>query len=374
MKNVTVIMTAIAAAFCLIVLGAYLYQTAPEKDTPNLPETELETELQTLAEQPVVALLDDQPDADISSATIADEMPVPELAPVFVSLDLVNVSPDGVVVLSGQSNAGNLIEIYDGDHLIASASANGKGDWVAVPDMLLTPGTYLLTATTTTEDGDVILSDRAVVIVIPQDTDTPPLVALVPVNEAVDMQAELLQSPLTEDAKDSVISITDAPVLTVDPNVPAELVADPSLPPRVTIRMIDALTDNRMAVSGFRQGTGNIAVMIDDVSAQLSLSPEGYLAEAIIPDADQFPVAVAMTDDNGETLASARIILNKSKLDETLSGNALVVVQKGDALWRIAYRTYGEGIRYVDIYSSNAGEIKNPDLIYPDQIFIIPNQ
>lgn len=374
MKNVTVIMTAIAAAFCLIVLGAYLYQTAPEKDTPNLPETELETELETLAEQPAVALSDDQPDADIASATIADEMPVPEPAPVFVSLDLVNVSPDGVVVLSGQSNAGNLIEIYDGDHLIASASANGKGDWVAVPDMLLTPGTYLLTATTTTEDGDVILSDRAVVIVIPQDTDTPPLVALVPVNEAVDMQAELLQSPLTEDAKDSVISITDAPVLTVDPNVPAELVADPSLPPRVTIRMIDALTDNRMAVSGFRQGTGNIAVMIDDISAQLSLSPEGYLAEAIIPDADQFPVAVAMTDDNGETLASARIILNKSKLHETLSGNALVVVQKGDALWRIAYRTYGEGIRYVDIYSSNAGEIKNPDLIYPDQIFIIPNQ
>lgn len=374
MKNVTVIMTAIAAAFCLIVLGAYLYQTAPEKDTPNLPETELENELETLAEQPAVALSDDQPDADIASATIADEMPVPEPAPVFVSLDLVNVSPDGVVVLSGQSNAGNLIEIYDGDHLIASASANGKGDWVAVPDMLLTPGTYLLTATTTTEDGDVILSDRAVVIVIPQDTDTPPLVALVPVNEAVDMQAELLQSPLTEDAKDSVISITDAPVLTVDPNVPAELVADPSLPPRVTIRMIDALTDNRMAVSGFRQGTGNIAVMIDDISAQLSLSPEGYLAEAIIPDADQFPVAVAMTDDNGETLASARIILNKSKLDETLSGNALVVVQKGDALWRIAYRTYGEGIRYVDIYSSNAGEIKNPDLIYPDQIFIIPNQ
>ena len=374
MKNLTVIMTAIAAAFCLIILGIYLYQTAPEKDTPNLPETELEIELETLDEQPAIVLPDNQPDADINPAANPDEMPIAEPIPVFVSLDLVNVSPDGVVVLSGQSNAGNLIEIYDGDHLISSASANGKGDWVAVPDMPLAPGTYLLTATTTTEDGDVILSDRAVVIVIPEDADTAPLVALVPVNEAVEMQAELLQSPLTTDAKDSVISVTDAPVLTVDPTVSAELVADPSLPPRVTIRMIDALTDNRMAVSGFRQGTGNITVMIDDISAQLSLSPEGYLAEGIIPDRDAFPVTVVMTDDNGNTLASARIILNKSKLDETLSGNALVVVQKGDALWRIAYRTYGAWIRYVDIYSSNAGEIKNPDLIYPDQIFIIPNQ
>lgn len=370
MKNLTVIMTAITAAFCLIILGIYLYQTTPEKDTPNLPETELEA----LDEQPAIVLLDDQPDADINPAANADKMPIAEPISVFVSLDLVNVSPDGIVVLSGQSNAGNLIEIYDGDHLIASASANGKGDWVAVPDMPLAPGTYLLTATTTTEDEDVILSDRAVVIVIPEDADTAPLVALVPVNEAIEMQAELLQSPLTADAKDSVISVTDAPVLTVDPTVPAELVADPSLPPQVTIRMIDALTDNRMAVSGFRQGTGNITVMIDDISAQLSLSPEGYLAEGIIPDRDAFPVTVVMTDDNGNTLASARIILNKSKLDETLSGNALVVVQKGDALWRIAYLTYGAGIRYVDIYSSNAGEIKNPDLIYPDQIFIIPNQ
>ena len=63
-----------------------------------------------------------------------------------------------------------------------------------------------------------------------------------------------MQSPLTEDVDDSVISMTDSPVITVDPTVPADMVADPSLPPKVTIRMIDALADYRMAVSGFRQG------------------------------------------------------------------------------------------------------------------------
>ncbi len=39
MKNLPVIFTAIAAAFCLIILGLYLYQTAPENNTPNLTET-----------------------------------------------------------------------------------------------------------------------------------------------------------------------------------------------------------------------------------------------------------------------------------------------------------------------------------------------
>ena len=285
-----------------------------------------------------------------------------------------NVSPDGIVVLSGQATAGTDIEIYHGDRLIATAKVNAKGDWVAIPDEALAPGTYMLTVTAITEDGVVILSNRGVVLVIPENRDEAPLVALVPVDEAVQMQAELLQSPLTEDVDDSVISVTDSPVITVDPTVPADMVADPSLPPKVTIRMIDALADNRMAVSGFRQGQGNIAVLIDQMPVSVTISPEGYLAETDIPDKDQFPVKVTMTDDDDQLLASARIILSKAKLDETLSGNALVVVQKGDALWRIAYRTYGKGIRYVDIYSSNAGEIENPDLIYPDQIFIIPNQ
>lgn len=377
MKNLPVIFTAIAAAFCLIILGLYLYQTAPENNTPNLTET---TQDASVEKTDVIISVDqavtDNPsdeDGDLSIAGVDPDHEA-EAEAEFVSLDLVNVSPDGIVVLSGQATAGTHIEIYHGDRLIATAKVNAKGDWVAIPDEALAPGTYMLTVTAITEDGVVILSNRGVVLVIPENRDEAPLVALVPVDEAVQMQAELLQSPLTEDVDDSVISVTDSPVITVDPTVPADMVADPSLPPKVTIRMIDALADNRMAVSGFRQGQGNIAVLIDQMPASVTISPEGYLAETDIPDKDQFPVKVTMTDDDDQLLASARIILSKAKLDETLSGNALVVVQKGDALWRIAYRTYGKGIRYVDIYSSNAGEIENPDLIYPDQIFIIPNQ
>ena len=49
-----------------------------------------------------------------------------------------------------------------------------------------------------------------------------------------------------------------------------------------------------------------------------------------------------------------------------------MIVQQGDALWRIAYRSYGEGIKYVDIVRRNAAAIDNPDLIFPNQIFAIP--
>ena len=49
-----------------------------------------------------------------------------------------------------------------------------------------------------------------------------------------------------------------------------------------------------------------------------------------------------------------------------------IVVQRGDYLWRIAEQYYGEGLRYSLIYGANAELIRDPDLIYPGQVFTIP--
>ena len=49
-----------------------------------------------------------------------------------------------------------------------------------------------------------------------------------------------------------------------------------------------------------------------------------------------------------------------------------MIVQRGDALWRIAFQSYGEGVKYIDIVRRNAAAINDPDLIFPNQIFAIP--
>ena len=46
-----------------------------------------------------------------------------------------------------------------------------------------------------------------------------------------------------------------------------------------------------------------------------------------------------------------------------------ITVQPGNSLWRIARRIYGRGIMYIDIYKKNNHLIKDPNLIYPGQIF-----
>ena len=48
------------------------------------------------------------------------------------------------------------------------------------------------------------------------------------------------------------------------------------------------------------------------------------------------------------------------------------VVSRGDSLWRISRVTYGAGQRYVAVYRANRDQIRDPNLIYPGQIIVLP--
>ena len=51
---------------------------------------------------------------------------------------------------------------------------------------------------------------------------------------------------------------------------------------------------------------------------------------------------------------------------------ASTVVSRGDSLWRISRVTYGAGMRYAVVYKANRDQIRNPNRIYPGQIFVLP--
>lgn len=64
--------------------------------------------------------------------------------------------------------------------------------------------------------------------------------------------------------------------------------------------------------------------------------------------------------------------LTPAELAEAKVGN--VIIRKNDNLWTIAQRLYGDGRRYTSIYQQNKGQIKNPQLIFPGQIFKVPSE
>jgi nucleoid-associated protein YgaU len=49
-----------------------------------------------------------------------------------------------------------------------------------------------------------------------------------------------------------------------------------------------------------------------------------------------------------------------------------VIIRRGDTLWQISRRTYGEGVRYTTIYVANRSQIQDPNRIKPGQVFSVP--
>jgi nucleoid-associated protein YgaU len=54
------------------------------------------------------------------------------------------------------------------------------------------------------------------------------------------------------------------------------------------------------------------------------------------------------------------------------SADASTVVEPGNSLWRLAERRYGRGTEYTAIFEANRAKIRDPDLIYPGQVFVMP--
>lgn len=73
------------------------------------------------------------------------------------------------------------------------------------------------------------------------------------------------------------------------------------------------------------------------------------------------------TDDAEDTVPT---LVGVSDGDRIVSGQA--IIRRGDNLWTIARRAYGDGIRYTQIYEANNDQIRDPDLIYPGQVFTLP--
>lgn len=81
----------------------------------------------------------------------------------------------------------------------------------------------------------------------------------------------------------------------------------------------------------------------------------------IIPKVDKVILAQTQTVDTQEPASVSRV--------EKITGDTYKIV-KGDDLWDIAVRAYGDGFKWVDI--ANANNLTDPNLIHSDNILKIP--
>ncbi|WP_082029455.1 LysM peptidoglycan-binding domain-containing protein [Tateyamaria sp. ANG-S1] len=62
-----------------------------------------------------------------------------------------------------------------------------------------------------------------------------------------------------------------------------------------------------------------------------------------------------------------------AQTDDVDSPAKQITVQAGNTLWAIARDRYGEGTLYVQVFEANRDRIRDPDLIFPGQVFALPN-
>ena len=120
--------------------------------------------------------------------------------------------------------------------------------------------------------------------------------------------------------------------------------------------------DLKAELDSFDLGTEKVEVSVEGDKAII----KGEVADQSI-----FEKAVIAI---GNTLGVSKVEASDVKVG---SGNApgepvFHEVKKGDNLWKIAEKHYGNGSKYPEIFEANKPMLKDPDLIYPGQMLRIP--
>mgnify|MGYP001627831403 FL=1 len=84
--------------------------------------------------------------------------------------------------------------------------------------------------------------------------------------------------------------------------------------------------------------------------------------------------AVANTDETSNLSEPSGDGSNTVEQDRLTPASGSVIIRKGDTLWEISRRTYGQGVRYTTIYLANRQQIVDPNMISPGQVFSVPEE
>ncbi|WP_210485710.1 LysM peptidoglycan-binding domain-containing protein [Microvirga antarctica] len=375
--------------------------------SPPAPGIPARTAASTPAPNPAPASAKDPaPPAVVAAAPKAPADAVPP------SFDIVRVEPNGESVIAGRATPGATIELLRNDQVHARTVADGSGLFALTPPPLPT-GSHKVVLQSIAPDGNRQRSKESVTVEI--NGTTRPLVALT----APDKPTVLLSNPEPMPAKaaeatpgqngpqqqasangpgngNSAASQgarADIKIMSVE-SEEGKLYVSGEAAPGATVRLYlnesfiapgGAGGDGRLSfaiASGVKPGEYRVRLDdVDPVSGQVKSRAEvGYNVPALVAQASPAPATPAPGASEPVAPGAAARVAAAPAIPQDLPPNTVVIpnidtaiVSRGDSLWRISQRIYGRGYRYTVIYGANQTQIRNPNLIYPGQIFVLPS-
>ncbi|MEO3433729.1 LysM peptidoglycan-binding domain-containing protein [Inquilinus sp. CAU 1745] len=341
------------------------------------------------AEEEVTAETADAPSEP--SATPSEDSAPPMIAPSF---DAVRIGPRGSTIIAGSAAPDTRILVFDGNREIGEVTTDSNGDFVFLSDEPLPPGSRELGLRAEDETGETVLSEDVVLVVVPEPgTDVAgepateggggeeaptPLALLVPRDQLGATQ--VLQAPAAP-VGDPEGQPADAPadVASASPST-ATMTAEPGGGDEpVSIDVVDYDQEGDIIVSGQAAPDAEVRLYLDNelVASGRADSQGAFTVRPDRPvDTGTYHLRVDEVTEEGSVSARAETPFQRADpaAIQAALADGQVIVQPGNSLWRIARRLYGEGIQYTVIYQANADQIRDPDLIYPGQIFTVPER
>ncbi|WP_214473984.1 LysM peptidoglycan-binding domain-containing protein [Mesorhizobium sp. dw_380] len=409
----------VAAAGTAYVSGAldpYLHPTPPAQVAALAPKP-ADPGTQGRLPAPAAPAAAPQATTPAAPATDAAAPAAPATAgPIAPTFDVVRVEGNGSIVVAGNAAPNSKVEILSGTAVLGSTVAGPDGAFVIVLDDPLKPGDYTI-ALRSTIGTAVTASAQTAVVSVPANA-AGQVLAMV---EEPGKPAELLTvpapgtkpaAPATGDqaaAPAPAAPATAAPAPAVeaapDPAAPTTPPAAPAAEPKIVVEAVE-IDGHKIFVAGLADPGRKVRAYANDIllgDAQTSADGH-FLVEATrdIPvgsytvhvdglDADGVKVetraAVPFEREPGETVSAVAANPKPAEAKPAASlatpevvapklehADGAVIIRRNDTLWRISRRVYGYGMRYSTIYLANQDQIRNPDRIWPGQVFKVPEK
>lgn len=306
----------------------------------------------------------------------------PEPAPAAIppSVDVVRVAPDGAALVAGRAQPGANVTLYAGDTEMAEAKADADGNFVAIFKAEPSAEPRTLTLGSETADGARAVSDQVVVLL----PEVPGVSHHLDQAGPAAAPEPVAPEPTTEASAAAAPAVAATAILSPD-SVELTPLARPTgaAADRVSLASISYAEAGEISLAGFGRAGSKLRAYVDDAFAR-----EGEVAadgrwNLALGDVSAGVYRLRIDQIGADGVVQSRVVTPfqrdypQPQPRPTADGAAApvsIIVQPGNNLWTLARLHYGSGVLYTQIFTANSDLIGDPDLIYPGQIFRLPEQ
>ncbi|AUQ62897.1 LysM peptidoglycan-binding domain-containing protein [Phaeobacter inhibens] len=376
-------------------------QVAEEAATDEQASGEQVTGEQVTGEQVTGEQVTGQPAADVASAAAPEgDRPAVDTADTDTKLSGAQAASDSDTAVAVAALAEAAQEAADTTDLpTAQASEAGSASEEPAVAATAADGSDVTQGETVTASNDTQVPETQVAAATGESGDEAQDAAPAQVSEAGAAQSDETPAAVTATAPETapeqraVLRSDASGVTLVQPPTPT--LAD--APETVALDTISYDAEGAVVLSGRVRSDAVVRAYLDNAAvADLPVDEEGRWS-GVLPDVAPgiYALRLDALDTEGKVLSrletpfkreapevlqpSLEATATDARLPDAAPTGAkplvrLVTVQEGDTLWAISRERYGDGLLYVRVFDANREAIRDPDLIYPGQVFSVPVQ